>query len=108
MLRLEPVPVAVPMRFGDRVRPYLVRDEPRVAAIATIESPVGELTVACTHLSSSHGGTSGSCQKVTTWSASTVQPASSSIVDRGASGMSCSGVSPRASRQVPQHAIRPP
>lgn len=51
VLRLEPVPVAVPMRFGDRLRPYLVRDEPRVAVIATIESPVGELTVACTHLS---------------------------------------------------------
>ncbi len=51
VLRLEPVPVAVPMRFGDRLRPYLVRDEPRVAVIATIESPVGELTVVCTHLS---------------------------------------------------------
>lgn len=51
VIRLEPVPVAVPMRFRGRRRPYLVRDEPRVAVIATIESPVGEVSVVCTHLS---------------------------------------------------------
>lgn len=51
VLRLEAVPIPVPMRFGRRLRPYLVRDEPRVAVVATIESPVGELTVICTHLS---------------------------------------------------------
>lgn len=51
VIRLEPVPVPVPMRFKDRLRPYLVRDEPRVAVVATIDSPVGELTAVSTHLS---------------------------------------------------------
>ena len=34
VIRLAPVPVPVPMRFGGRLRPYLVRDEPRVAVVA--------------------------------------------------------------------------
>lgn len=51
VLRLEPVPVPVPMRFKDRLRPYLIRDEPRVALVATVDSPLGEVTAAATHLS---------------------------------------------------------
>ncbi|MDV3220863.1 endonuclease/exonuclease/phosphatase family protein [Intrasporangium sp.] len=51
VLRLEPVPFRVPMRFSGRVRPYLVTDEPRVAVLASIETPVGEWTVVGTHLS---------------------------------------------------------
>ena len=51
VVRLEALPVKVPMRFTDRRRPYLVRDEARVAVIARIESPVGQLTVVGTHLS---------------------------------------------------------
>lgn len=51
VVRLEPVPVPVPMRFKGRLRPYLVRDEPRAAVVATIDTPVGEATVAGTHLS---------------------------------------------------------
>jgi endonuclease/exonuclease/phosphatase family metal-dependent hydrolase len=39
------------MRFKGRLRPHLVRDEPRVAVVATIDTPVGELTAVCTHLS---------------------------------------------------------
>jgi len=51
VVRLEPVPVRVPMRFKGRRRPHLVRDEPRVAVVATIEAPDGAITVANTHLS---------------------------------------------------------
>jgi endonuclease/exonuclease/phosphatase family metal-dependent hydrolase len=49
--RLAPVPVRVPMMFRGRMRPELVRDEPRVAVLADIESPEGPLTVATAHLS---------------------------------------------------------
>ncbi|SES40037.1 Metal-dependent hydrolase, endonuclease/exonuclease/phosphatase family [Pedococcus cremeus] len=51
VVRLPPVPLPVPMRFGGRLRPYLVRDEPRVAVVATIETPCGVVTVVNTHLS---------------------------------------------------------
>lgn len=51
VIRLEPVPFRVPMRFKGRRRPYLVTDEPRVAVVATIDSPLGECTVVATHLS---------------------------------------------------------
>ena len=49
-VRLGPVPVRVPMRFRGSWRPELVRDEPRVAAAATVETPHGTVTVATTHL----------------------------------------------------------
>jgi endonuclease/exonuclease/phosphatase family metal-dependent hydrolase len=51
VVRLPRVPARTPMWFGDRVRPYLVHDEPRVAVVASIETPDGMLTVANTHLS---------------------------------------------------------
>lgn len=51
IVRLAPVPVPVPMRFSGRLRPELVRDEPRVAVVADIETPEGRVTVANTHLS---------------------------------------------------------
>ena len=51
VVRLAPVPVRVPMRFRGRVRPELVRDEPRVAVVADVETPDGVVTVANTHLS---------------------------------------------------------
>jgi len=49
-IRLPPVPVAVPMTFAGRRRPVLVRDEPRVAVTAVIDTPRGEVTVAAVHL----------------------------------------------------------
>ncbi|GAA5114181.1 endonuclease/exonuclease/phosphatase family protein [Alloalcanivorax gelatiniphagus] len=49
-VRLAPVPVRVPMVFKGSRRPELVRDEPRVAMAATIETPHGVVTVANTHL----------------------------------------------------------
>jgi endonuclease/exonuclease/phosphatase family metal-dependent hydrolase len=49
VLRLAPVPVRVPMRFGGR-RPEWIRDEPRVAVVAEVETPSGALRVATTHL----------------------------------------------------------
>jgi endonuclease/exonuclease/phosphatase family metal-dependent hydrolase len=51
VVRLAPGPVPVPMRFSGRMLPELVRDEPRVAVLADIESPEGPVTVANTHLS---------------------------------------------------------
>jgi endonuclease/exonuclease/phosphatase family metal-dependent hydrolase len=39
------------MRFRGRLRPVLVRDEPRVAVAAVLDSPRGPMTVVNTHLS---------------------------------------------------------
>ncbi len=49
-IRLPAVPVAVPMTFAGRRRPVLVRDEPRVAVAAVVDTPRGRLTVAGVHL----------------------------------------------------------
>jgi endonuclease/exonuclease/phosphatase family metal-dependent hydrolase len=51
MLRLPPVPVPLPMVFRGRRRPVLVRDEPRAAVLAVVETPHGRMTVASAHLS---------------------------------------------------------
>lgn len=51
VIRLAPVPTPVPMRFKGRMLPYLVRDEPRVAVVAVIETPCGMVTFVNTHLS---------------------------------------------------------
>jgi endonuclease/exonuclease/phosphatase family metal-dependent hydrolase len=51
VVRLPAVRVPVPMWFGRQLRPTLVRDEPRVAVAASVESPLGPLVVATTHLS---------------------------------------------------------
>jgi len=51
VIRLPVVPGPAPMRFPGRRMPTLVREEPRVAMAATIDSPLGALTVATTHLS---------------------------------------------------------
>lgn len=50
-VRLPPVPFPAPWRHHDRMLPSLERDEPRVAVAARIDSPIGPLTVANTHLS---------------------------------------------------------
>jgi endonuclease/exonuclease/phosphatase family metal-dependent hydrolase len=49
-VRLAPVPIKVPMWFTGSRRPELVRDEPRVAVAATVETPYGVVTVADVHL----------------------------------------------------------
>lgn len=51
VVRLAGVPTRVPMRFRGSRRPVLVRDEPRVAIAAAVDTPLGELTVVNTHLS---------------------------------------------------------
>lgn len=51
VVRLAGTPTRVPMRSTGRRRPVLVRDEPRVAVAARMETPHGEMTVANTHLS---------------------------------------------------------
>jgi endonuclease/exonuclease/phosphatase family metal-dependent hydrolase len=51
VIRLPPVPTQVPMRFRGRLRPVLVRDEPRVAVAAVLDTRRGPMTVVNTHLS---------------------------------------------------------
>jgi endonuclease/exonuclease/phosphatase family metal-dependent hydrolase len=49
-VRLAPVPVRVPMWFSGSRRPELIRDEPRVAVAASVETPYGLMTVVAAHL----------------------------------------------------------
>ena len=51
VLRLPPLPVRVPYRWPGARRLSWVRDEQRVALLATVESPLGPLRVAATHVS---------------------------------------------------------
>jgi endonuclease/exonuclease/phosphatase family metal-dependent hydrolase len=51
VVRMGSPPTPVPMWFRGSRTPELVRDEPRVAVAAGVETPRGELTVANTHLS---------------------------------------------------------
>jgi endonuclease/exonuclease/phosphatase family metal-dependent hydrolase len=51
VIRLPSPPVAVPMWFRGSRRPEMVRDEPRVAVAAQVDTARGELTVVNTHLS---------------------------------------------------------
>jgi endonuclease/exonuclease/phosphatase family metal-dependent hydrolase len=50
VVRLAPVPTKVPLWFKGSWRPELVRDEPRVAVAAEIETPYGVVTAAAVHL----------------------------------------------------------
>jgi endonuclease/exonuclease/phosphatase family metal-dependent hydrolase len=50
-IRLPPVPVPAPVRHPGRRLPSIVRDEPRVAVAAVVETPRGTMTIANTHLS---------------------------------------------------------
>lgn len=50
VVRLPALPVRVPLVLGGRKRLTLVRDEARVAVVAVIDTPLGELVVATTHL----------------------------------------------------------
>jgi endonuclease/exonuclease/phosphatase family metal-dependent hydrolase len=51
VVRLPAVPTRAPMLFKGSRRPVWVRDEPRVAVLATIETPYGVMAVVTTHLS---------------------------------------------------------
>ena len=51
VVRLPAIRTPVPIRFHGQTLPTMVRDEPRVAVAASLESPIGPLTVATTHLS---------------------------------------------------------
>jgi len=51
VVRLPALPTRAPMWFRGSRLPTLVRDEPRVAVAAEIETPLGCLTVVNTHLS---------------------------------------------------------
>lgn len=48
---LPALPVPVPVVFAGTRRLQIVRDEPRVAALAQLDAPTGPLTVVSTHLS---------------------------------------------------------
>lgn len=51
VVRLPPTPVPVPHRPSGRRRPTWVRDEPRAALLADVETPGGPMRVVTTHLS---------------------------------------------------------
>ena len=51
VVRLPPLPLRVPYHWPGAHRLSWVRDEQRVALLATVESPAGPLRVAATHLS---------------------------------------------------------
>jgi endonuclease/exonuclease/phosphatase family metal-dependent hydrolase len=51
VVRLPALPGRVPYRLHGRHLPTLVSDEPRVGVAVRVDSPLGELTVATTHLS---------------------------------------------------------
>jgi endonuclease/exonuclease/phosphatase family metal-dependent hydrolase len=51
VVRLGALPFPVPMRFKGRWLPELVRDEPRVAVVAAVQTPHGCVTFVNTHLS---------------------------------------------------------
>ncbi|MFC7497578.1 MULTISPECIES: endonuclease/exonuclease/phosphatase family protein [unclassified Nocardioides] len=54
VVRLPALPARGPWRWHDQRLPRLVRDEPRVAVAAQVETPAGSVTVANTHLSFLH------------------------------------------------------
>jgi len=51
VVRLPAIRTRVPMRFAGHRLPTLVHDEPRVAVVADVATPDGDLTLATTHLS---------------------------------------------------------
>lgn len=51
VVRLPAAPAPVPHRFHGRLLPDWVRDEPRVAVVADVDTPRGRLDVVTTHLS---------------------------------------------------------
>jgi endonuclease/exonuclease/phosphatase family metal-dependent hydrolase len=51
VIRLPHLKTPVPMWFSRRWRPELIRDEPRVAVVAELDSPAGRMHVTTTHLS---------------------------------------------------------
>ncbi len=50
VMRLPALPVRVPHWYGEW-RPAIVKDEARVAVLASVQSPLGDVTVATSHLS---------------------------------------------------------
>jgi endonuclease/exonuclease/phosphatase family metal-dependent hydrolase len=51
VVRLPAAPIRIPYRWPQQWRPDLVRDEPRVAIVADIVTPLGPLRVVSAHLS---------------------------------------------------------
>jgi endonuclease/exonuclease/phosphatase family metal-dependent hydrolase len=53
VMRFKAAPISLPLLVPSNPRPQVIKvaDEPRVAIIADVESPLGRLTVATTHLS---------------------------------------------------------
>jgi endonuclease/exonuclease/phosphatase family metal-dependent hydrolase len=51
VVRLPPLRVSVPLWSQQTNRPFLARDEPRVAVAAVLDGPGGQFTVCNTHLS---------------------------------------------------------
>ncbi|MPQ99345.1 endonuclease [Modestobacter sp. I12A-02628] len=74
VVRLPALRPAVPVLFPGERRPKLVRDEPRVAVAAVVESPHGPMTVVNTHLSFVPGWNSWQLRRLMRSLAGTPQP----------------------------------
>ena len=55
VVRLPAAPLPMPTLLGRPPRPVVVRDEPRVAVTAVLDTPLGELVATCTHLTFRRG-----------------------------------------------------
>lgn len=67
VLRMSPAPVRAPIRLPGAPKLLWLRDEPRVALAAVLETPAGPLTVAATHLSFVPGWNVAQLRRVTRW-----------------------------------------
>ncbi len=67
VLRMPAAPVRGPVLEPGRRRPSWLSDEPRVAVAAVLRSPLGELTVATTHLSFVPGQNLWQLHRVVRW-----------------------------------------
>ncbi|MGZ4504316.1 MAG: endonuclease/exonuclease/phosphatase family protein, partial [Blastococcus sp.] len=74
VLRLPGARVRVPLWIPAARRVIAVRDEPRIAVAAVLESPVGPLTVCTTHLSFVPGWSGRQLRLVTGWLAGSAGP----------------------------------
>lgn len=74
-LRMDAAGVRVPVPFPDDGRPFFwVPDEQRVALAGLVETPGGDVTVVCTHLSFAPRRAAGQLRELVTWARALPRP----------------------------------
>ena len=106
VVRLPGLPAPVPMRFPGSRLPTLVRDEPRVAVAAAVETPEGPVTVANTHLSFVHWSNRRQLRRLVRSLAP--RPAAAGADGRPQHGTRAGGVADRHARRSPSARRSPP